>query len=154
MIEIVNVKDFDGGIEAATKYIHGKWGSEKNYSFYEDAIIHSSLPNRPLPKFYLLLKAGKIIGCYGLIINDFISRHDLYPWFACLYIESSERGAGYGSVLMAHAADEALRAGFSTIYLTTDHDGYYEKYGWQRIENGYELDGSATRIYKKEIRSE
>ena len=89
MIEIVNVKDFAEGIEAAVKYIHSKWGKKENYPFYYDAILHSSESGKPLPRFYLLLKDNAIIGCYGLITNDFISRHDLFPWFACLYIEEN-----------------------------------------------------------------
>ena len=42
---------------------------------------------------------------------------------------------------------EAGHAGFPRLYLTTDHDGYYEKYGWKRIEDGYDRDGAACRIY-------
>lgn len=34
----------------------------------------------------------------------------------------------------------------------TDHDGYYEKYGWQRIEDGIDLfTGQASRIYKMNL---
>ena len=148
MLDIINVKQFSGGIEKAIKYIHGIWGNDENYMFYHDAIVHSSDSEKMLPKFYLLLKGKEIIGCYGLIINDFISRHDLYPWLACLYIEERERGKELGKLLLEHGEKEAIRCEFSTLYLTTDHDGYYEKYGWQRIEDGYDLKGARSRIYK------
>ncbi|HAW70392.1 MAG TPA: GNAT family N-acetyltransferase, partial [Firmicutes bacterium] len=47
---------------------------------------------------------------------------------------------------------EARNIGFSVIYLTTDHDGYYEKYGWQRIEDGVDLfSGQPSRIYAKQL---
>ncbi len=151
MIEIINVINYERGIEAAVKYIHSKWGSPANYPFYYDAISHSSLSDKPLPRFYLLLKNNQIIGCYGLIVNDFISRHDLYPWFVSLFIEENERGHNYGKLLLEHAESETKKIGFTTLYLTTDHDGYYEKYGWERMENGYELNGNQARIYKKEI---
>ncbi len=150
MIEIVNVKKISGGIELAAKYIHGKWGSKDNYLFYYDAILHSSVPGKSLPKFYLLLKEKEIIGCYGLLTNDLVSRQDLLPWFACLFIEEKERGQSYGKLLLEHAEQETSQAGFSVFYLTTDHNGYYEKYGWQRIEDGFGTSGSKTRIYTKD----
>ena len=152
MVEIVNAKKYNGGIDKAVDYIHGVWGSQKNYPFYKDAIYHSSLPGKTLPRFFLLLKDNKIIGCAALITNDFISRGDLFPWMACLFVDEKERGNEYGNLLMEHAEQEAKKDDFSAIYLTTDHDGYYEKYGWTRIEDGIDLFScKATRIYKKEL---
>lgn len=152
MLTIVNAKEYNRGIDTAIGYIHGVWGNENNYAFYKDAILHSSLSGKPLPQFFLLLKNDEPIGCSALITNDFISRHDLYPWMACLYVAENERGNQYGNLLMEHAEQEAKKAGFPSIYLTTDHDGYYEKYGWTRIEDGIDLfSGKPSRIYKKDL---
>lgn len=152
VVEIVNVKGYQGGLDKAVDYIHGVWGSEKNYLYYKDAIYHSSLTEKPLPMFFLLLKNNEIIGCSALITNDFISRHDLYPWIACLFVDEKERGQEYGNLLMEHAEKEAKNIGFSIVYLTTDHDGYYEKYGWRRIEDGVDLFScEPTRIYEKQL---
>ena len=152
MMQIVNVKDYSGGFDKATEYIHGVWGNENNYSFYYDAIKHSSLPGKPLPQFNLLLKNDEIIGCVALITNDFISRHDLYPWLASLFIDPKHRGHGYANLLMGHVEQEAKNAGFENIYLTTGHDGYYERYGWSRMEDGIDLFTSEpTRIYTKKL---
>lgn len=148
MIEIVNVRDYSGGPEKAAAYFNRAW-SGISKTFYLDAIAHSSRPGQPLPRFYLLLRDSEPIGCYGLVTNDFISRHDLYPWFAALYIEEGERGQQLGSLLLEHATEQAAEAGFSTLYLTTDHDGFYEKYGWKRMEDGYERDGTPAKIYIK-----
>lgn len=152
MLDIVNVKNYAPGLEPAADYFHNAW-SGIHQAFYLDAINHSSGADQPLPRFYLLLKDGQPIGCYGLVTNDFISRHDLYPWFAALYIDPRERGQALGSRLLQHAAQETAQLGFATLYLTTDHDGYYEKYGWQRIEDGYERDGTPVRIYALHLQS-
>ena len=148
-MDIVNVKEYPGGIDKAVAYIHDKWGSRDNYNFYYDAILHSSEPEKQLPMFFLFLDDKEIVGCYGLVTNDFISRHDLYPWFACLFIEEQKRGKELGKLLMEHAEKVARKAGFASFYLTTDHDGYYERYGWRRIEDGFEPSGKRTRIYEK-----
>lgn len=151
MLKIVNIKDYEGGLEEAISYYHSKWGTQNNFSFFKDAMINSSKRTDGLPRFYLLLKNEKIIGCCCLVTNDFISRHDLIPWLAGIYIEKNERGKQLGNLLMKHAEGDAKKIGYSQIFLTTDHDGYYEKYGWHRIEDGYELDGESTRIYKKDL---
>jgi len=148
MYKIINVNEYENGLEQAIKYIHSIWGNKNNFPFYNDTIRNSSLPGKPLPRFYLMLDGGKIIGCYALLINDLISRQDLFPWLGCVFIEKVYRGKQLGSKLLEHGREEAKKFGYKTLYLTTDHDGYYEKYGWQRIEDGYEFDGDSTRIYK------
>jgi GNAT superfamily N-acetyltransferase len=71
---------------------------------------------------------------------------------AALYVEESEQGKGLGEMLLKHGAGEAARLGFPTVYLFTDHVGYYEKYDWKYIADGYGIDGEASRIYEfKEI---
>ncbi len=92
MYKIINVKDYEDGLEKGVAYIHGKWGNDNNYSFYLDAIHHSPVDKGSIPMFYLLLCQKEIVGCYGLIANDFISRHDLMPWFSSLYIGVKNMG--------------------------------------------------------------
>jgi N-acetylglutamate synthase-like GNAT family acetyltransferase len=148
MYQIINVNDYSGGIAEAASYFHSKWGNEGNFMFYLDAMLHSSNEKDGLPRFYLLLKSKEIVGCYALIVNDFISRHDLMPWFASLFIEEHERGKKLSQRLFDHAVEEARRAGFATLYLTTDREGLYEKFGWERIEDDYDLAGEKAKIYK------
>jgi N-acetylglutamate synthase-like GNAT family acetyltransferase len=106
-----------------------------------------------MPQFFLLLEdhrnEEKIIGCYGLIMNDFISRQDLYPWVCSLYVEESERKKGYGGVLIEHASKEVFKSGYQNVYLTTEHHGYYEKFGWEQIEDAFEASGESARVYIK-----
>jgi N-acetylglutamate synthase-like GNAT family acetyltransferase len=152
MIEIVNVKNYSGGLESAIEYIFKVWGDGDNHAYYRDAIENSSLDEEKLPRFYLMLSDKQVIGCCGLIINDFISRQDLYPWLSSLYIEESFRGNAYARLFMAHVLKEAALLGFERVFLTTDHKNYYEKYGWRRIENGIHLiTYKETRIYVKDV---
>ena len=102
MVEIINAKKCKNRIEEAVKYIHGIWGNKSNFLFYKDAIKNSSLPGKPLPRFYLMLEKEKIIGCYALLTNDLISRQDLWPWLGCLFVEKEYRGNQLGFMLMEH----------------------------------------------------
>lgn len=118
---------------------------------YEDGISHSIGAPNVLPQWYLLQNAGEIMGCAGLITNDFISRGDLYPWMNALFIEEKYRGKGYGSLLIEYAKSDAQKAGFENLYLCTEHIGYYEKYGFRYIGKGYHPWGGASRIYEIDL---
>ncbi|CAM3623633.1 Acetyltransferase (GNAT) family protein [Vibrio aerogenes CECT 7868] len=152
MYQIVNCRDYDGGLEEAVRYIHRQWGSERNYAFYYDAISHSPQAPGGIPQFYVMLDREKIIGCFGLIINDFVSRHDLTPWVCSVYVDPAYRGKRLMNLYFEHAKKELAGSDYQTMYLVTDHDGLYEKFGWTRIEDGYDLNGDATRIYKMPVK--
>lgn len=118
---------------------------------YEDCINHSIEASAPLPQWYLLMNEDKIIGCAGLITNDFISRMDLYPWVCALFIEEQHRGNSYGSILLEQAKKDSAKAGFQSLYLCTDHIGYYEKYGFSYLAQGYHPWGEESRIYQAQL---
>lgn len=119
---------------------------------YEDCINHCIDSDNSLPQWYLLLEGTKTIGCAGLITNDFISRMDLYPWICALFIEEELRGNAYGSLLIEKAKEDAKEGGFNQLNLCTDHIGYYEKYGFHYIGQGYHPWGEASRIYQIKLK--
>ena len=49
---------------------------------------------------------------------------------------------------------KAKRMGHPRLYLATDHAGYYERYGWERMEDGNEISGKSTRRYVKRFQRE
>jgi len=83
-----------------------------------------------------------------LITNDFVSRMDIWPYICALYIEEPFRGHALGARLLDHARTEAARLGFNAAYLCTDHIGYYEKYGFEYIGQGFHPWGESSRLYR------
>lgn len=146
-MKVISIKEFPEYKELAIKYFQSKWASPSSMKVYEDCITNCITTTSPLPQWYLLLENDKIIGCAGLVTNDFISRMDLYPWVCALYIEEEYRGNGYGSLLLEQAKIDARMGNFSYLYLSTDHIGYYEKYGYKYIDIGYHPWGDSSRIY-------
>lgn len=72
---------------------------------------------------------------------------DLWPWACALYVDEWLRGHAYGRSLLERAAADARRAGFRTMYLSTDHVGLYEKWGFRYIGQGYHPWNEESRIY-------
>ncbi|MBG0764057.1 MAG: GNAT family N-acetyltransferase [Tissierellales bacterium] len=146
-MEVISIKKQPEYKDEGIKYIQSKWASEDSMKVYEDCINNCIHTSDSLPQWYLLLDKNKIIGCAGLVTNDFISRMDLYPWFCALYIEEGYRGNNYGSILLEKAKEDTKVGNFTTLYLCTDHIGYYEKFGFNYIGEGYHPWGDSSRIY-------
>lgn len=149
-LRILSIRENPSYKDKAIAYFQQCWSSVDPI-IYEDAISHSLSARNSLPQWYLLIKGETIIGCAGLITNDFISRVDLYPWICAVYIEEAERGKAYATLLMEKAKEDTKKAGFDYLYLSTSHVGYYEKYGFTYIGQGHHPWGESSRIYEIEL---
>ncbi|WP_234424351.1 GNAT family N-acetyltransferase [Aquimarina sp. Aq107] len=136
-------------LEKGVNYFWKCWGNDSNFNFYNDCIKNSLSDGVSLPKFYILLNGKGIIGSYALLTNDIISRQDLLPWFACLFIDEQFRNKGYAEKLLVHGLKEANNKGFEKIYLSTDLKNFYEKKRWDLFSHGYNLSGENFKIYVK-----
>lgn len=148
MVEVYELKDKPEYFERAVQVFWDQWGTEKNFKFYHDCMLHSLNTNGELPSFYIAIENESIIGTYALLRNDLISRQDIFPWLACLYVSPEQRGRKIGSHLMKHALQETAKKGHNKLYLCTDLNGYYEKYGWIHITNAYIFTGDETKVYE------
>lgn len=149
-MKIISVRENPEYKDIAIRYFLQSW-SEISPVIYEDCINHCIDAPLPLPQWYLLEKDNKIIGCAGLITNDFVSRMDLYPWVCALFIEEEHRGNSYGSLLLEKAKQDTKKFGFKHLNLCTDHIGLYEKYGFKYLGQGHHPWDEETRIYQTEV---
>jgi len=148
---IVSIKEQPHYAQEAIQYFQKRWANEKSRMVYEDCILSCLNANSPLPQWYLLYDNEKIIGGAGLVTNDFISRMDLYPWLCALYIEEDYRGHSYGALLIERIKADTKESGYNSLYLSTDHVGYYEHYGFTYLAQGYHPWGDSSRIYQTKL---
>ena len=146
-MRIINIKDNPEYKEQFIEYFVLRWASEDSTNVYIDCISNASRKDS-IPNWYLLLDDNIIVGCAGLISNDFISRMDLTPWLCALYIEEEYRGLAYGSLLIEKIKEDTLKLGYDYLYLCSDHVGYYEHYGFEKIGTGYHPWGESSGIFR------
>ena len=150
-MQIISIREQPQYKDTAINYFQDKWKSVWPI-IYEDSISHCIHAKNSLPQWYLLEKGSQIIGCAGLITNDFISRGDLYPWVCGVFIDEKERGNSYSSLLLNKAKLDAKKFGFDNLYLCTAHIGLYEKFGFEYIGQGYHPWKEESRIYTIELK--
>lgn len=149
-MKIISIRENPNYKDLAIEFFQQSWKSVWPV-IYKDCIDHCINASNDLPQWYLLEKENEIIGGAGLITNDFISRGDLYPWVCAIFIVEKHRGNAYGSLLLEKAKNDTKKSGFEYLYLCTEHIGYYEKYGFEYIGQGYHPWEAESRIYQIEL---
>ena len=71
------------------------------------------------------------MGGLGVIENDFHERKDLTPNVCAVYVEKEFRCRGIAGELLSLVSQDMGERVINTLYLLTDHDSFYEKYGWE-----------------------
>lgn len=86
---------------------------------------------RAVPQWYLVIDRDTILAGAGVIENDFHDRKELCPNLCALYVEAECRGRGMAGRLLQFICRDCSDRGIETLYLMTDHTGFYERYGWE-----------------------
>jgi len=97
----------------------------------------------------ILIDEEKLIGFISLFPQDSEEEIDLTPWYATMYIKREYRKQGYSRILNDAILKEAKSRGFKTVYLKTNLENYYEKFGAIFIKKLK----SNERLYKFELQS-
>ena len=127
--DIISLRDRPEWRDDAAAWFHAKWGIP--LEAYRESMVQCLAGGSPVPQWYMAVKDGRIIGGLGVIENDFHDRKDLTPNVCAVYVEEAYRCQGIAGALLEHVCRDMGQLGVSTLYLLTDHTGFYERYGWE-----------------------
>ena len=126
---VIPVRDWPEAKEEIALWFHEKWGVP--LEAYRESILECLGRESGVPQWYVVVRGEKIVAGCGVIENDFHERKDLAPNVCAVYVEEEYRNQGIAGFLLNCVCDDMAAMGVGTLYLLTDHTGFYERYGWE-----------------------
>lgn len=126
---ILRLSQCPGMQERMERWFHEKWGIPQEA--YHESMTECVQKKAPVPEWYVAMDGDTIIGGMGVIENDFHDRKDLAPNICAVYTEEAYRCRGVAGALLERVCADMAAEGIPTMYLLTDHDSFYERYGWE-----------------------
>lgn len=99
-----------------------------------------------VPGWYLYITGGSIAAGAGVIENDFHDRKDLAPNICSLYVSPKVRCRGIAGKLLDEDMQRCSGGRVEKIYLVTEHENFYERYGWEFLCMATEDGGGDIRV--------
>lgn len=103
------------------------------------------------PKVFLLTDGDKLVSFCTYTEKDDIQPTELTPWIGFVYTFPEYRGHRYIGQLFREIENTAAAEGVHEIFLSTNHNGLYEKYGFEFYQIMNDIDGEPSKVYKKHI---
>ena len=123
------VRDWPEAKEEIADWFHERWHIPTEA--YRESITECLGKETGVPQWYVVVRGNRIIAGCGVIENDFHERKDLSPNVCAVYVDEEYRGQGIAGFMLQYVCDDMAAMGIDTLYLLTDHTGFYERYGWQ-----------------------
>ena len=126
---IIRITDRPELLETAARWFLKSGGSRSGNTRRVCGKRWLGLP--PSPSGTWPWRGSGLSAAWGVIENDFHNRKDLAPNVCAVYTEPDRRGKGIAGALLRFVCADMAGQGIRTLYLLTDHTGFYERYGWE-----------------------
>ncbi len=104
-------------------------------------------------KVLMLIDGDELVSYCTYARWDDIQPTELTPWMGFIYTFPEHRSHRYAGVLMAEVERLAKAEGVAVVYISTNHVGLYEKYGWEFLTMMNDMEGIPSRVYVKNVLS-
>ena len=120
--------------------------------------LHELLKNQKLKQLVgentrvLMLTDGEnLVSFCTFAEKDDIQPTDLTPWVGWVYTFPKYRGNCCIGKLLSYIETLAEEDGVKNIYISTNHTGLYEKYGYEFFKIMKDMHGEDSRVYVRHL---
>jgi len=97
------------------------------------------------------LNENDIAGYCTVAKSDCIPDVPYTPYIGYMFVDEKYRGHRLSGKLISYAVSYLKTLGFERVYLVSDHENLYEKYGFKVIDKKIASWGELEKIYMLEI---
>lgn len=150
-MEIYNLKDKQEYLREVMELEYDEWASNPTED-REKRIVKKidkyfeNVDNKYFCKLILLVE-NNLVGFISIFPYDCDEEPTLTPWYATMFVKKEYRGKGYSKILNDAILKEAKNRNIKEIYLKTELNNYYEKFGAKFVKEINETE----KIYKFEF---
>lgn len=102
-------------------------------------------------KVLMLTNGDELVSFCTYAEKDDIQPTDLTPWVGFVYTFPKYRGHRHAGKLFLEIEKIARDEKVHDVFISTDHVGLYEKYGCEFYRIMNDMNGEASRVYRKHI---
>ena len=100
---------------------------------------------------FAAVKDDRIIGFATVMKTDFYPENRYSPWISSIFVDESARRHGVPGKLIEAAEDYLVHLGFNRAYIPSDLTGFYERFGYKKIDTLKNYAGDTDNIFEKVI---
>ena len=82
----------------------------------------------------ILVDKDELIGFISIFPYDCEEEKELTPWYSTMYVKEKYRKKGYSKILNSAILKEAEKRNIKILYLKTNLNNYYEKFGAKLVK--------------------
>lgn len=102
-------------------------------------------------KVLMLTEGDELVSFCTLAKYDDVQPTELTPWSGWIYTFPAYRGRRLAGELLKYTESVAKDSGATALHISTNHDGLYEKYGYEFLKYEKDVEGEDTKVYIKRL---
>lgn len=133
-----------------SKIKESDWGAGQYlYALLNDKTLKSLVGENT--RVLMLVEGEELISFCTFAEKDDIQPTELTPWIGFVYTFPEYRGNHYSGKLLSYAEELAKAEGIENIYISTNHVGLYEKFGYEFFDIMKDIEGEDSRVYVRRL---
>lgn len=150
-MEIYNLKDKQEYLREVMELEYDEWADNPTEDREKRVVkkidkYFENVDNKYFCKLILLVE-NNLVGFISIFPYDCDEEPTLTPWYATMFVKKEYRGKGYSKILNDAILKETKNRNIKKVYLKTELNNYYEKFGAKFVRKINETE----KIYKFEF---